>query len=209
MKSILLLLACSIFVNANSQKLNLTTRANMNTAAGEQVGKFKNAYGMGIGFEIAVKKASALKIVVNADGSTNDIESMPYEFEFNNVPTKTTIEYNSNIFELTSGLRYIFNESKKLKPYAGMSIGMLRYSTNYAIEDPENEDGCHAIESEKIQSDESFVGKIEGGFGLHSGGRLVLPETSSLMLDLAIKEERRQNTCGLALIVPEKVLIIP
>lgn len=163
MKSILLLLACSIFVTAGAQKFSVSTRANMNTAAGEQVGKFKKAYGMGIGFELAVKKASPLKFVMNADGGTNGIKSMPYEFEFNNVLTKTTIEYNSNILELTSGLRYIFNESRKLKPYTGLSIGMFRYSTNYVIEDPEDTDGCHALESKNIQSDKSFIGKFEGG----------------------------------------------
>jgi len=163
MKTILILLVCSISITAAAQKFSLTSRANMNTAAGEQVGKFRNAYGMGIGFELAVKKASPLKLVMNADAGTNAIESMPYEFEFNNVLTKTTIEYSSNILELTSGLRYVFNESKKLKPYVGAGIGMLRYSTNYIIEDPENPDGCHALESEKIQSDKSFISKIEGG----------------------------------------------
>ena len=163
MKLSLLLLACSISIIAGAQKFSLNTRASMNTAAGEQVHKFKNAYGMGIGFELELKKASPLKLVVNVDAATNGIKSMPYEFEFNNVLTKTTIEYSSNVLEFASGLRYVFNESRKLKPYAGMSIGMLRYSTNYAIEDPENQDGCHAIESEKIHSDQSFIVKMEGG----------------------------------------------
>ncbi len=163
MKSVLLLLACSIFIKAGAQKVSFITRANMNTSLGVQVGKFKNAYGMGIGIELTVKKASSLKIVMNVDGGTNDVKSMPYEFEFNNVLTKTTIEYNSNILELTSGLRYIFNENRKLKPYAGLSIGMFSYSTNYVIEDPEDSDGCHALESENIQTDKSFIGKIEGG----------------------------------------------
>jgi hypothetical protein len=35
---------------------------------------------------------------------------------------------------------------------------MFRYSTNYVIEDPEDSDGCHALESENIQTDKSFIG---------------------------------------------------
>ncbi len=64
MKLLLLLLVCSISIIAGAQKFSLITRANMNTAAGEQVHKFKNAYGMGIGFEMAVKKTSPVKWVV-------------------------------------------------------------------------------------------------------------------------------------------------
>lgn len=151
----------------------------MHTAAGEQVGKFKNAYGLGVGLEMAVKKASPLKLVVNGDAAVNGMKSMPYEFEFRNVLTKTEIEYTSSVIELTSGLRYVFNESKKLKPYAGLGMGLLRYNTGYAIQDPENPDGCHAIEAEKIQADNAFIGKMEGGLRYASkwkmgGGRNVL-----------------------------------
>ena len=188
MKLLLLLLVCSISVIAGAQKFSLITRANMNTAAGEQVHKFKNAYGMGIGFEMAVKKTSPVKWVVNADAGINSIKSMPYEFEFNNVLTKTTIEYVSNINEVTSGLRYVFNESRKLKPYAGMSIGMLRYSTNYTIADPEEEDGCHAIESEKIQSDKSFIGKIEGG--LRFASRWKVCSDRNILFDVGLSYKR-------------------
>jgi hypothetical protein len=135
----------------------------MNTATGNQIGKFKNAYGLGIGLEVPVKKASPLKVVINADAGNNGMRSEPYEFEFRNVITKTAIEYSSNILELTTGLRYIFNESNNFKLYTGLSAGMLRYRTGYVIEDPEDTDGCHPIEAEKIQADKSFIGKLEGG----------------------------------------------
>lgn len=163
MKSILLLFTCCYFFTSNAQKFSVTSRASMNTAAGEQIGKFKNAYGLGVGVEIPIKKESSLKLIANVDAGNNGMKSEPYEFEFRNVITKTAIDYSSNILELTTGLLYVFNENKYFKPYAGLSTGMLRYRTGYVIEDPEDTDGCHPIEAEKIQADKSFIGKAEGG----------------------------------------------
>ncbi|MBD0331640.1 MAG: hypothetical protein ICV66_03215 [Chitinophagaceae bacterium] len=178
MKTILLPLASFIFITSFAQKFSLTSRANMNTAVGEQVGKFKNAYGLGFGFEIPIKKIPSLKLVMNADAGINGMRSMPYEFEFQNTLTKTEINYSSDVLEITTGLRYIFNESKKLQPYTGIGVGMLRYSTNYEIEDPKNPDGCDAIESEKILADESLIGKIEAGLRYTSNWQIYLRNVS-------------------------------
>jgi hypothetical protein len=184
MKSILLSLSFFLFINAEAQKFSLTSRANMNTAAGEQIGKFKNAYGLGVGLEIPVKKASPLKLMVNVDAGNNGMKSEPYEFEFRNVITKTSIDYSSNILELTTGLRYVFNESKSFKLYTGLSTGMLRYKTGYVIEDPEDSDGCHPLEAEKIQADKSFIGKVEGGLRFASPWDIGV--TKSILFDIGV-----------------------
>ena len=154
MKPILLLLLFFVTITVTAQKFNLASRANMNTAMGEQMGKFKNAYGMGAGLRMAIKKASPLKLFLNADVSINGIKSMPYEFEFRNALTQTNINYTSYIFQWSSGMRYFFKEGSKLNPYTGIGMGMLTYSTDYAIEDPKNPDGCHALETRKIQSEQ-------------------------------------------------------
>ena len=68
--------------------------------------------------------------------------------------------------QLGAGLRYVFNEGKTVAPYSGIGAGFLFYETGYTIQDPKNPDGCHALESKSLQSDQSFTGRLEGGIRL-------------------------------------------
>lgn len=169
MKPILLFLCCSFSLTALTQRSTLLSRLSMNTATAEQRGKFKDAFGLGTGFEWAIKKGSPLKLAVNTDISLNGMTSRPYEFLYRNTLTQTNINYSSHAVQFATGLRYVFNESKSVRPYAGMGMGVFIMGTSYSIEDPKNPNGCHALESKNIQSDQSFIGRWETGLRFTTG----------------------------------------
>lgn len=157
---LLVITATSFFASAQSM---LVAKANMNSAVGIQQGKLRNAYGFGGAVEVPLKKIKPLKFTTGFDFGINGMKKMPYELDFNGAITETNVHYTSYVWQLSSGLKYIFRDNKKWTPYAAVSAGALSYYTDMAIEDPHDSDGCSPMETKPVLFSMILSGTAETG----------------------------------------------
>jgi len=162
MRLILLALCAGLCLTTHAQQSNFLLTGTMATAAGVQCGKLKNAYGIGTGLEIPIMKSN-IKWTLGMGVYINGISNEPYEFYYQNNYTKTQINLTSYLFDVTSGFRYVFNEGKRVAPFVGVNGGIMKYYSEMIIEDPEDPDGCHALQTESMSSSVSYIARVESG----------------------------------------------
>lgn len=106
-------------------------------------------------------------------------------FQFSDgTTTRTDVRYNSNIAYAAAVLRYEAPVKGPVIPYAKLSGGYMGFYTNIFIEDPENPDGCAAMDNDLVLSDGNFVVSYGGGL------RILLKKSKTTdadyMLDLNV-----------------------
>lgn len=87
-------------------------------------------------------------------------------FEFEGLTTVVPVNYNSNLFNANIQARFnVWDESKSLVvPYLIAKGGLYSLYSNVVIEDPENPDGCTALDRDNIINDKTLY--WSGGVGL-------------------------------------------
>jgi hypothetical protein len=87
-------------------------------------------------------------------------------FEFEGMTTVVPVNYNSNLFNANIQARFnLWDERKTLVvPYLVARGGLYSLYSNVVIEDPENPDGCTALDRDNIINDKAMYWSAGGGF---------------------------------------------
>ena len=144
------------------------------------------------GFGITLEGARILKNVpfsIGAELAYNaygyDKTRQQYTFDDGSVTDTYVVVTNSFTNLLVTG-KFFLRNTKLINPYLSGKLGYSWYRTLLTIEDPEDEDGCHPLESDKLLKDGTFV--ASGGAGVRADFSSVFRKMKSntLFLDLSV-----------------------
>jgi hypothetical protein len=122
------------------------------------------------GFGITLEGARLLKNVpfsVGAEFSYNayghDRTRQQYTFDDGSITETDVIVTNSFSNLLLTG-KFFLRKERMINPYFSAKVGYSWYRTTLTIEDPEDVDGCHPLESDRLLRDGTFM--ASGGAGM-------------------------------------------
>lgn len=143
------------------------------------------------GFGITFEGARVLKNVpfsVGAEFSYNgygyDKTRQQYTFDDGSVTDTNVIVTNSfsNLF-LTG--KFFLRKEKLINPYLSAKMGYSWYRTTLTIEDPEDEDGCRPLESDRLLRDGTFTASGGGGIRVDFSSVFKKVKFNTLFFDLS------------------------
>jgi hypothetical protein len=86
-------------------------------------------------------------------------------FQFNNnVAAVVPVNYSSNVFNANLRTRFnLLSDKNYVIPYVDAKAGLYNFFSNIYIEDPEDPNGCRALERENIINDKTMYWSAGGG----------------------------------------------
>ena len=166
-------------MGAGAQNLNMGV--DMHTALKEQKGKFKNAYGITLGYEHFLGK-SPFYALADLSGSLYDYQEMKQELPGpNGHITNQRVEYVSMATLFTPGIGWAPLREKKVSPYLALKGGVLKHRTVMNLYDANDPDGCRPEDSKNILRDFTAVAVASSGIKI-----LVAPKSSVSRIDIGV-----------------------
>ena len=121
------------------------------------------------GFGITFEGARVLKnapFTIGAEFAYNaygrDVSRQQFTFDDGTV-TETNVIVTNSFANLMATGKFFLRKDKLFTPYLSGKVGYSWYKTNLVIEDPEDEDGCKPLDSDKLLVDGTFL--ASGGAG--------------------------------------------
>lgn len=152
-------------MGAHAQNLNLGI--DIHTALKEQKGKFKNAYGVNLGYEHFLGK-SPFYALVDLSGSMYDYKEMTQELPGpNGHITRQPVDYTSMVTLLTSGIGWAPLKDKNVSPYVALKGGYIKHRTVMNLYDADDPDGCRPEDRKNILRDFTTVAVASTGIKVH------------------------------------------
>lgn len=86
-----------------------------------------------------------------------------------NTSTVVPVNYNSNVFNTNLQARYQFLDERRnfIVPYVTAKAGLYKFYSNVVIEDPEDPDGCHALDRKNLINDNTMYWSAGAGFEIN------------------------------------------
>ena len=85
-------------------------------------------------------------------------------FNFGNgTSTETFVNYSSNVIQGGLVTKVFFLEDKNIMPYVSGKLGYTSFYSNIYIEDPDDPDGCQALDQRNLIKDGTFTKTYGGG----------------------------------------------
>jgi hypothetical protein len=153
----------------------------MHTALKEQKGKFKNAYGVTLGYEHPLGK-SPFYALVDFSGSLYDYKEMEQELPGpNGHTTRQPVDYTSMVTLFTSGIGWAPLKDKRVSPYLALKGGYIKHRTVMNIYDANDPDGCRPEDRKNILRDFTAVAVASSGVKVQ-----MAPKTCISRLDIGM-----------------------
>jgi hypothetical protein len=93
--------------------------------------------------------------------------SVPVELQFDNSPpTKTSIQYSSNVAAANAFLQLDLFKKGLFTPYVLVKSGVQDFHSSIYVADPADTDACRPLENESVLSDQTFTHSFGGGLRL-------------------------------------------
>lgn len=138
------------------------------------------------GFGITLEGARLLKnapFAIGAEFSYNayghDVTRQQYTFDDGSITETDVVVTNAFSNLLVTG-KFFLRKEKLIAPYLSAKVGYSWYRTNLVIEDPEDPDGCHPLESDRLLRDGTFM--ASGGAGVRIDFSALFKKMNNKML---------------------------
>jgi hypothetical protein len=179
MRLFLLLFCGCLALGARAQYL--TMGVDMHTGLKEQKGKFKNAYGITMGYEHFLGK-SPFYGLVDVSGSLYDYKEMTQELPGpNGHVTHQPVDYTSMVSLFTSGVGWAPLKDKHVSPYLAVKGGYIKHRTVMNFYDADDPDGCRPEDRKNILRDFTAVAVASSGIKIQ-----MAPKTCISRLDIGM-----------------------
>jgi len=99
--------------------------------------------------------------------------------------TETNVIVTNSFANLMATGKFFLRKDKLLNPYLSGKLGYSWYKTNLVIEDPEDEDGCKPLDSDKLLVDGTFLASGGAGIRLDFSAVFKKMNTNTLFFDLS------------------------
>jgi hypothetical protein len=109
-----------------------------------------------------------------------------------NTSTIVPVNYSSNVFNANLQTRYtVWDEnSHMIVPYINAKAGLYNFFSNINIEDPDDPNGCHALEKKNLINDNTFYWGGGAGFQINPSVFSKHKRNSPVMIDISINTIR-------------------
>lgn len=191
-----LLFTSLIFSTASAQQWQFTTHYGLGLPQGKMGKNIQATHSLQAALLYRLPKAlknfsAGLELGIG----TYARKQMEQTFTFEGITTTVPVNYNSNTFNANLQTRFNFwEESRSLVvPYVVVKGGLYNFYSNVVIEDPNDPDGCHALDRENIINDKTLYWSAGGGLQIHPDIFSKNKRRGNLRIDLSAQTVRGGN----------------
>jgi hypothetical protein len=114
-------------------------------------------------------------------------ETIDQTFQFdNNTTTVIPVDYSSNVFNANIHARFnLLSDKNFIIPYVNAKGGLYNFYSSIYIGDPEDANGCHALEQENIMNDKTMYWSAGGGLQINPTIFSKNKHRSGVMIDIS------------------------
>lgn len=102
------------------------------------------------------------------------------EFGMNGTTTMTDVHYNSNVTSGNVVVRYDIIRANNLSVFGGLKGGVTDFNSKFQIEDPQDPDGCHPLQTQELM--DSYTWQAGANTGVHMDMRAIFPRMPKNLL---------------------------
>ncbi|HEY6503879.1 MAG TPA: hypothetical protein VIZ28_07895 [Chitinophagaceae bacterium] len=172
MKFISTLLLCSLFFSASSQQWKLISSYSLGLPREEMGKNIQPAHSLQVGLlhklPGSLKQLSVgLELGIGAYAN----ERIEQTFQFgNNTASVVPVNYSSNVFNTNLQVRFnLLSDKHYIIPYINAKGGLYNFFSTIVVEDPDDPDGCHALQRDNIINDKTMYWSAGGGLQIDAG----------------------------------------
>jgi len=165
MKFISTLFLGFFFLSANGQSWNITTHYSLGVPRQEMEKNIQPAHSLqaGILYQLPTFKQLSAGVELGLGSYASKRIEQTFQFD-NNTSSVVPVNYNSNTFNVNLQTRLnLLNDKNPVIPYINAKGGMYNFFSTIYIDDPNDADGCHALEQKTIMNDKTFYWSAGGG----------------------------------------------
>ena len=188
MKFISTLFLGFLFFSANGQQWKFTTSYSLGLPRQEMGKNIQPAHSLQTGvlyqFPGELKRLSAgLEFGIGIYAH----ERIDQTFQFdNNTTTVLPVDYSSNVFNANLQARFdLLSDKNFIIPYVNAKGGLYNFYSSLYIGDPEDDNGCHALEQENIINDKTMYWSAGGGLQIDPAIFSKNKHRSKVMIDIS------------------------
>ena len=188
MKFISTLLMCFLFFSVNSQQWKFTSSYSLGIPRQEMGKNIQPAHSLQTGVLYQLPgELKRLSVGLEFGIGIYAYERIDQTFQFdNNTATVLPVDYSSNLFNANLQARFnLLSDKYLIIPYVNAKGGLYNFYSSIYIGDPEDADGCHALEQENIISDKTMYWSAGGGLQINTGIFSKNKHSSIVMIDLS------------------------
>ncbi len=170
MKIISTLLMSCLFFSASSQQWKFTSSYSLGIPRQEMSKNIQPAHSLQAGALYQLPgKFKKLSIGFEFGIGSYAEETIDQTFRFDsNTSTVLPVDYRSNVFNANVQARFnLLSDKYFVIPYINAKAGLYNFYSSVYIGDPEDADGCHALEQENIINDKTMYWSAGGGFQIN------------------------------------------
>ena len=188
MRFIFTLLFGFLFFSANSQQWKFSSSYSLGIPRQEMGKNIQPAHSMQTGvlyqFPGELKR---LSVGVEFGIGIYAHETIDQTFQFdNNTATVLPVDYSSNVFNTNIQARFnLLSDKNLIIPYINAKGGLYNFYSSIYIGDPEDANGCHALEQENIINDKTMYWSAGGGLQINPTIFSKNKQASSVMIDIS------------------------
>jgi hypothetical protein len=196
MKVISTLLLGLFFLSANSQQWKIAANYGLGVPQKDMGKNIQPAHSLQLGVLYQLpEKLKRLSVGLEMGVGSYASKRIEQTFQFdNNTTAVVPVNYNSNTFNASLQARLNLSCDKSLViPYINAKGGVYNFFSNVNIEDPEDPDGCHALEQKTIINDKTMYWSAGGGLQIDPGIFSKNKKRSNIKIDISANTIRGGN----------------
>jgi hypothetical protein len=165
MKFISTLLLGLVFLSANSQQWKLTSSYSLGIPQQEMSKNIPPAHSLQAGVLYQLPSIKQLSVGFELGIGSYASKRIEQTFQFdNNTASIVPVNYSSNTFNANLQARLnLLSDKNHIIPYVNAKGGLYNFFSNVYVEDPEDANGCHALEQKNIINDKTMYWSAGGG----------------------------------------------
>ncbi len=170
MKFISTLLLSFIVLSSYSQQWRITTDYSLGVPRQEMESNIQPAHSlqMGLLYQLPHLKQVSVGLELGIGSYASKRIDQTFQFD-NNTASVVPVNYNSNTFNANLQTRInLLNDDHYVIPYINAKGGLYNFFSTIYIDDPNDADGCHALEQKTIMNDKTFYWSAGGGLQINA-----------------------------------------
>lgn len=189
-----LFISCLFYLTASSQPFKLTGGYSLGLPQQQMEQNIQAIHSLHIGglYQLP-RQFKSLSVGLELGIGIYAHEKIDQTFSFDaNTSTVVPVNYNSNVFNANLQTRYsILDENKyMIVPYINAKAGLYNFFSNINIEDPNDPNGCHALEKKNLINDKTLYWGAGAGFQINPSIFSKHKKDGPVMFDISINTIR-------------------
>ncbi|HLG41178.1 MAG TPA: hypothetical protein VI461_15965 [Chitinophagaceae bacterium] len=191
--STLLLLFAIYSFSAKSQSWKVTGHYNLGLPRHDMEKNIQPDHGLQAGLMYQLPgKMKQLLVGIELGLGAYASKRIEQTFQFdNNTASVVPVNYNSNTFNANIQTRLnLLSDKNFIVPYISAKGGLYNFFSTIVVEDPDDPDGCHALERKNIMNDKTLYWSAGAGFQVDPALFNKRKEKGNVLIDISVNTVR-------------------